>query len=281
MVEIPDQRGRVFIVTGANVGIGRATAEALAARGAEVWLACRSEAKAIPVIDAIRASGGTADFLRLDLADLASVRDAARSFLAKGRPLHVLVNNAGLAATPGLTKDGFELTFGTNHLGHFLFTELLLARLRASAPARIVNVASGSHFRAKGVSFDRLRTSLRGTGRYEYSVSKLCNVLFTKELANGRAGKGITSYAVHPGTVASDIWRRIPGLVRPLVTMFMKSNEEGAATTLYCACSPDVADEDGLYYASCRPSTPSRVARDPALARELWQRSDEWTRAFH
>jgi retinol dehydrogenase 12 len=281
MFEIPSQKGRVILITGANTGIGRATAEAMARRGAEVWLACRSEEKTKPVLDGIRASGGTAELLQLDLADLASVRDAARSFLAKGRPLHVLVNNAGLAAVPGTTKDGFEMTFGTNHLGHFLLTELLMARLRESAPARIVNVSSASHYRAKGVPFDRLREPLRGIGTPEYAVSKLCNVLFTKELARGRAGKAVTSYAVHPGAVASDIWRRVPGIVRPLLTMFMKSNEEGAQTSLYCACSFDVADDDGLYYENCRSVSPSRLARDAELGRRLWERSDEWTRAFH
>ena len=144
-----DLAGKVMLITGANTGIGRVTAEALAERGARVILACRSEEKTRPVVDGILAAGGDARFIPLDLADLDSVRAAATKVLATDEPLHVLINNAGLAGLRGLTKQGFELIFGTNHLGHFLLTELLLPRLRKSAPARIVNVSSGSHYQAK------------------------------------------------------------------------------------------------------------------------------------
>lgn len=271
--------GRTFLVTGANTGIGRAAAEALAKMGGEVFLACRSEDKTRPVLDAIRADGGSAHFLPLDLADLSSVREAARTFLARDQPLHVLVNNAGLAGARGATRDGFELAFGTNHLGHFLLTTLLLPRLRESAPARIVNVSSNSHFQAKELPFDALRSPTKSaTGLPEYAVSKLCNVLFTKELARGRAGAGVTSYALHPGVIASDIWRTVPFFLRPIAKLFMRSVEEGAKTTLYCATSPEVADHDGRYYVDCRERRPSRLADDAALARELWERSEAWTR---
>ncbi|MBX3209360.1 MAG: SDR family NAD(P)-dependent oxidoreductase, partial [Labilithrix sp.] len=205
---------RNVVVTGASTGIGRITAETLAKRGAKVILACRSEDKTRPVIDAITAAGGRAEFLPLDLGDLASVRAAARTLLDRGDPIHVLVNNAGVAASRGVTKDGFEIAFGTNHLGHFLFTTLLLPRLRESAPARIVNVASKAHYRARGVPFDSLRAPTKSaTGWPEYTTSKLCNVLFTRELARGRAGEGVTSYAVHPGVIASDLWRSLPGFL--------------------------------------------------------------------
>jgi retinol dehydrogenase 12 len=194
-----DLAGKVVLVTGANTGIGRVTAEELARRGAKVYLACRSEEKTRPVLDGIRSNGGIAEFISLDLGDLASVRSAAVKFLATGDPLHVLVNNAGLAGTRGLTKDGFEITFGVNHLGPFLLTQLLLPVLRATAPARIVNVASKAHYEAKGIDFDALRTStVSVTGLPEYAVSKLSNVLFTKELARGKAGAGVTSYSLHP-----------------------------------------------------------------------------------
>lgn len=282
------EKGRTIIVTGSNTGIGRVTAEVLARRGARVILACRSEEKTKPVVEGIRSAGGEAEFLKLDLASLESVRDAAKSFLERNATLDVLINNAGLGGQRGTTKDGFELTFGTNHLGHFLLTQLLLPRLRASGatngqsrPARIVNVSSKSHFRARGVPFDALRSSTQSaTGLPEYSVSKLCNVLFTKELARGKAGTGVHSYALHPGVIASDIWREIPRLFRPLVTMFMKSAEQGAETSLYCATSPVVSDEDGLYYDECRPVRPSNEALDESLAKELWQRSEEWTVKF-
>ncbi len=270
---------KTYLVTGANTGIGRVTAETLARRGGRVWLAARTREKTQPVVDAIRAAGGSAEILPLDLADLASVRTAAQTFLATGEPLHVLVNNAGIAAAKGTTRDGFETTFGTNHLGPFLFTTLLLPRLRESAPARIVNVASHSHYQARRIDWDALRkpTATR-IGQREYNVSKLCNVLFTKELARGRAGDGVHSYALHPGVIATDIWRRVPWPLRSLITAFMKTPEQGAATTLYCATSPDVASDDGLYYADSRPRRTNALADDADLARELWERSEEWTR---
>ncbi|MDF2692017.1 MAG: putative oxidoreductase/Short-chain dehydrogenase [Labilithrix sp.] len=273
-------RGRNVIITGANTGIGRVTAEVLAKRGARVFLACRSEERTQPVIDAIRNTSGTAEFLPLDLGDLASVRAAAQRFLDLGIPLHILVNNAGVAALRGKTKDGFEMAFGTNHLGHFLFTTLLLPRLREAAPARIVNVASGAHNGAKGVAFDRLRdATATTTGFPEYQVSKLCIILFTTELANGRAGEGVSSYALHPGVIASDLWRHVPALFRPLLKLFMRTTAQGAESSIYCATSPEVAGQDGLYYnADCSVKKPSRPARDAALARELWERSEAWTK---
>jgi retinol dehydrogenase 12 len=273
-----DLTGRITLVTGANTGIGRVTAETLARRGAKVYLASRSEEKTRPIVEGIRAKGGAAEFLALDLADLDAVRSAAERFLATGDALHVLVNNAGLAGARGVTKQGFELAFGTNHLGHFLFTLLLLPRLRASAPARIVNVSSDSHYQAKALDFEALRGPTRHTTAMpEYAVSKLCNVLFTKELARGKAGDGVHSYALHPGGVASDVWRSVPWPVRPLITMFLKTNEEGAQTSLYCATSPDVAAHDGRYYSDAqREKRPSRLADDEALARTLWEKSAAW-----
>jgi retinol dehydrogenase-12 len=272
-----DLENKTFLVTGANSGIGKVTAIELAKRGADVVLAARSEEKTRPVLENIASSGGRAEFLHMDLGDLRQTKDAAKRFLDGGKPLHVLINNAGVAGQRGQTKDGFELAFGTNHLGHFLLTHLLLPRLRESTPARIVNVSSKSHYRAKGIPWDTLRQPTASiTGMPEYEVSKLANVLFTKSLAKGRAGSGITSYALHPGVVATDAWRRIPKPFSSLIKLFMISEAEGALTTLHCATSPDVASEDGLYYDSCRERTPSRPARDEALAEELWKKSEEF-----
>ena len=163
-------------------------------------------------------------FLPLDLADLSSAQACADAFLARGEPLHVLVNNAGVGGARGLTRQGFEMTFGINHLGHFALTSALLGRLTESAPSRVVNVSSDSHYSAQGIDFEALRQPARGiTGLPEYAVSKLCNVLFTQELARRTAGTGVTAYALHPGVVASDIWRRVPWPVRPLVTRRMLS----------------------------------------------------------
>jgi NAD(P)-dependent dehydrogenase (short-subunit alcohol dehydrogenase family) len=275
-----DLTGKTYLVTGSNTGIGRVTAETLAARGGKVLLACRSEEKTRPVIEAIKAAGGEADFVALDLADLTSVRKAADSVLAKDIPLHGLVNNAGLAGLRGETKQGFELTFGTNHLGHFFLTTLLLPLVR-KVSGRIVSVASKAHYDAKPIDWSLLRGRTRTvTGLPEYAVSKLSNVLFTKELAAGKAGSGVHSYALHPGVVASDAWRQIPQPFRWLMKLGMISNEEGAKTTLHCATSPEVANDDGLYYDSCKPKRPSDLALDAGLAKELWARSEEWIRGF-
>ncbi len=269
-----------MLITGANTGIGLATAEVLAARGARLWLGCRSEERARPVLERLRASGGNVELLQIDLADLSSVRAAAARFLATGEPLHVLINNAGLAGRRELTPQGFELAFGTNHLGPFLLTTLLLDRLRGSAPARIVNVASRAHYRVKRMDWDALRkpaTTLAAMP--EYSVSKLCNVLFTRELARRLEGSGVTTYALHPGVIASDIWREAPALLRSLMKLFMRSNEEGAQTSLKCATAPELAHSNGRYYdADGSEREPSRLAKDDALAAELWARSEAWVR---
>lgn len=275
-----DLDGRTFLVTGANTGIGLATATALAARGGRVHIACRSEQKGRAAQAAIAAAASPehVSLLKLDLADLASVRASAQEFLKLGEPLHVLVNNAGVGGARGLTKDGFELMFGINHLGHFAFTLALLDCL-TSSQARIVNVASDAHYGAKGIDFDQLRRPARGiTGMAGYSVSKLCNVLFTQELARRLAGTGVTSYALHPGVVASDIWRRVPWPVRPLMTSRMLTVQQGAQTSLYCATSPELAGVSGRYYEKCAEREPSPVATAD-LARQLWERSEAWTEA--
>ncbi len=271
-------KGRTFLVTGANTGIGRATAEALARGGGRVYVASRSRAKGEAAVAGIKAETGCDSvwFLPLDLADLDSVRACASAFLALGEPLHVLVNNAGVGGARGLSKQGFELTFGINHLGHFALTNALLGCLTDSAPARVVTVSSDSHYAAHGIDFEALRRPARGlTGLREYAVSKLCNVLFSQELARRVAGTGVTTYALHPGVVASDIWRRVPWPVRPLITRRMLSVTDGAATSLYCATSAAVAQDSGLFYDKCAERAPSWVAT-PALATELWKRSEEW-----
>ena len=203
-----DLEGRFIVITGSNTGIGRVTAERLAERGARVVLANRSEDKTRPVLDAIRASGGAADFVPLDLADLASVRAASAQILAMDRPLDVLVNNAGLAGLRGTTKDGFEIAFGTNHVGHFALTLQLFPALRRAGHARIVNVASKAHYRAKSIDWDAVRRPTASvTGLPEYQVSKLANVLFTAELARRSRGAGVHSRLwrpVHHAAVDSD-----------------------------------------------------------------------------
>src|SRR5581483_2543978 len=277
-----DLAGRTFLVTGANTGIGLATAAGLARRGGRVYVASRSASKGAAAVAAIRAATGNeaVQFLPLDLADLDSVRACAASFLARGEPLHVLVNNAGVAGRRGLTRQGFELTFGVNHLGHFVLTNALLGCLEASAPARVVTVSSDAHYSARGIDWEALRQRTRGiTGMREYAVSKLGNVLFSLELGRRTAGTGVTTYALHPGVVASDIWRRVPWPVRPLIERRMLTVEQGAETSLYCAASAEVAAESGLFYDKCAPREPSSVAT-PELAAELWKRSEQWSASY-
>src|SRR5690349_2602583 len=217
--------GRNVLITGASTGIGRATAIALARRGAALYLAGRSEERHADVLGVCRSAGASVTYLPLELDSLVSVRACAERFLALDVPLHVLINNAGLAGSRGLTREGFELTFGVNHLGHFLLTELLLERLKRSAPSRIVILASSTHYQAKGVDWAALRAPTRSlTGMPEYRVSKLCNVLHAKELASRLAASAVRTYAVHPGAVASDIWRNVPG-ARYVLPLIMKSNE--------------------------------------------------------
>jgi NAD(P)-dependent dehydrogenase (short-subunit alcohol dehydrogenase family) len=276
-----DLSGRTFLVTGANTGIGRATAAGLANRGGKVFVACRCAEKGrAAVADIVAATGNDAVvFLPLDLADLASVRRCADEFTARGEPLHVLVNNGGVAGKRGITADGFELAFGVNHLGHFALTTALLDCLAGSAPARVVTVSSDAHFQASGIDFDAVRrpTATR-TGLREYAVSKLANVLFTQELARRAAGRGITAYALHPGVVASDIWRRVPWPVRPLMKRRMISPQQGAQTSLYCATAPELAQASGRFYEDCREREASAVAT-PELAGALWERSEAWISA--
>jgi retinol dehydrogenase 12 len=275
-----DLDGRTYVVTGGNTGIGRATAAGLASRGAQVYLACRSAGKGQAAAAAITAATGNpaVGVLPLDLAHLESVRGCAAAFRALGQPLHGLINNAGLTGRRGrATADGFELAFGVDHLGHFALTMALLDCLTASAPARVVTVSSDSHYQAPGIDFDAVRRPGRSiTGLPEYAVAKLCNVLFGQELARRLAGTGVTSYVLHPGVVASDIWRRVPWPVRPLLTRRMLSTEEGARTSLFCATDERAGAASGRYYQDCREREPSRVAT-PELAAELWQRSEAWT----
>jgi retinol dehydrogenase 12 len=245
-----------------------------------VFIACRSASAGEAAVAAIKADSGSDSvwLLPLDLASLESVRSCATAFLSSGEALQVLVNNAGVGGGRGLTADGFETHFGVNHLGHFALTCLLLERLKASGPgARIVNVSSHAHYGAKGIDFDALRRPTRSlTGMREYSVSKLCNVLFTQELARRLSGTGVASYALHPGVVASDIWRRVPWPARSVIKRRLLTVEQGAVTSVYCATSDAVAADSGLFYDKCAVRAPSPVAT-PELGELLWKYSAEWT----
>ena len=274
----PDLKGRSFFVTSANSGIGRAMVEALAARGADVILAARSEERTRPVLDGIRARHASIDaqFVLIDVSDLGSVRRAAEQFLATGHPIDVLVNNAGIAGTRALSRDGFDLTYATNHIGPFLLTNLLLPRVRESRQGRIVNISSIAQMRVKQIDWSVLerRTVPKRSGFADYAVTKLMNVLHAKELARRVGGSSVTTYALHPGAVASNVWRALPQPLQWLMKRFMLSNEEGAETPLYCATAPELRDTTGRYYDKRREVAPNPLANDAVLAKELWERTE-------
>jgi NAD(P)-dependent dehydrogenase (short-subunit alcohol dehydrogenase family) len=261
---------KVALVTGPSSGIGRATSLELGRKGFHVVAAGRSEKRVAPLIDLIREEGGSAEFLHLDLASLESARDAAHMFAATGRELDVLVNNAGVGATKGITADGFELQFGVNHLGHFMLTHHLGRIFRPGT--RIVVVTSSAHFRVDGIDFDKLQRRTRSLyGLDEYAVSKLANILFVRELAHRRPDWN--AYAVHPGLTSTNI---IPWYVRPFMRRRLLTPKQGAETVIWCASSDEVVEDSGLYYSHKTARPPSMTAQDDDLARELWERSEQW-----
>jgi NAD(P)-dependent dehydrogenase (short-subunit alcohol dehydrogenase family) len=216
------------------------------------------------------------------LGDLASVRHGADEILGRCRRIDVLVNNAGLVQSERHeTVDGFEATFGINHLGPFLLTQLVTERLVASAPSRVVNVASIAHRGArKGLDFDDLQSTRHYRGMDAYSRSKLANILFTAELAQRLAGTGVTANSLHPGTVASGFARDddAKGFLAfgvKVIKPFILTPEKGARTSVYLASSPEVAEVSGQYFVRCRPRVPSPAAQDPAAASLLWSLSEE------
>ncbi|MBX3130972.1 MAG: SDR family NAD(P)-dependent oxidoreductase [Polyangiaceae bacterium] len=271
-------------ITGANTGIGRANLLALAARrvGRLIVLA-RSAERTQPVIDELEAKHPecAVHFVPLDLGSLAAVRRAADAVLELDFTIDVLINNAGIAGVQGQTSDGFELAWGTNHVGHYLLTEKLLPLVKRSSAGRIVIVASRAHYRAKGIDWDAVTQTTRTLSAFpEYCVSKLANVLHASELARRLAGTTVTTYSVHPGGVASDIWSRRLGGFAALLRPFLITNEEGAKTQLRCETDPQLNRETGLYYEKERAKVPSRLALDETLQAELRARSDEWVRPF-
>ena len=275
-------RGRVCLITGATSGIGRVAAEDIASMGATLCLVGRDQARSERAVQEIRARTGNdgIEYLLADLSVQAEVRRLAFEFRSRHDRLHVLVNNAG--ATFGRrqeTRDGIELTFALNHLAYFLLTNLLLDLLKASAPARIVNVSSGAHQRAP-LEFDDLQNHRRYRGMRVYGQSKLCNLYFTYELAERSRGSGVTVNALHPGFVATNFGRSNNGwlgAIMPLAHRLALSPQRGAETLVYLASSPEVETVTGQYFFQKRPIRSSPASYDIDARRRLWAVSEAMT----
>ncbi len=279
----PLMAGKICMVTGANSGIGKETALGLAKMGATVVMVCRNRAKGEAAQSAIKQQSGneSVDLLLANFASLQSVRQLAISFTQQYSRLDVLVNNAGsFFGRRMVSVDGYEMTFAVNHLASFLLTNLLLDILKASAPARIVNVSSDAQM-AGILNFDDLQMSKRYRMFGAYAQSKLANTLFTYALARRLEGTGVTVNCLHPGVVATNIWSQaLPGFLRPLAGVsrfFGITAAEGARTSLYLATSPAVEGVTGQYFASSQAKSSAKISYDPAIQERLWQVSAQLT----
>jgi len=274
---------KVALITGGNSGIGKHTAIGLLRQGYRVSITSRDPERGTEALAEIERLSGSdqVECLRLDLSSFASIHACADEVLARNDRLDLLINNAGLVlSTRRETAEGFEMTFGVNHLGHFLLTSILLDRLAESAPSRVVTLASDAHKGArKGLDFDDLQASEGYSSMGAYCRSKLANIYFTRELARRVESRGITAYAVHPGVVASGFGRdgdikgfmgALFGLARP----FMITEEKGARTSLHVATAPAAELESGAYYAKSRAAKVASIARDDDAARKLWEVSE-------
>ncbi len=273
-------QGKMVMVTGANSGIGKVTARELARMGATVVMVCRDEGRGDAARQEIIAESGNeaVDLLIADLASQAEVRRLVDEFRSRYNKLQVLVNNAGLQLWErSMTVDGHETTFAVNHLAPFLLTSLLLDVIKASAPARIVNVSSMVH-KWSSIDFDSLMGEKRYSSNRAYFQSKLANVLFTYELARRLEATGVTVNCLEPGMVRTRLardYRGFFGFMANLWRVFMKTPEKGAETSIYLASSPEVEGLTGGYFGNKRPLKSSRDSCNEALARRLWKVSAE------
>jgi NAD(P)-dependent dehydrogenase (short-subunit alcohol dehydrogenase family) len=288
MTNNTNMAGKTCLVTGANQGIGKETALALAQMGATVVITARDRTKGEAAFADIKQRSGSdaVSLMTVDFASFASIRQFADDFKRAQPQLHVLVNNAGgYNATRTLTKDGFETTFGVNHLGYFLTTKLLLDTIKASAPARVVSVSSAAHTGGK-MNFDDLQAERSWGGFGAYGQSKLANVIFAYELARRLEGSGVTSNALHPGVVMTGFGHNNPGFIGGLFDVFhtigrpfLLTADKGARTSVYLASSPDVEGVTGKYFADSREKQSNPISHDPAVARRLWEISEQMVAA--
>lgn len=281
--------GKTVIVTGANTGIGKEAAKELARRGGRIILACRDLKKAEEARVEIVAETGNENIIvkHLDLASMTSIHAFAKDINSTEPRIDILINNAGVMWCPKmLTEDGFEMQIGTNHMGHFLLTNLLLDKLKASAPSRIINVSSLAHSLRGPIGFEDLNSENSYDKTVAYSYSKLANILFTRELAKRLTNTGVTVNALHPGAVRTDLQRHTTVtnspfgiLVMPPITwIFFKNAVQGAQTTLYCALASELDGVSGKYFSDCKEKAPAKYAQDDEAAKKLWDISEKWTK---
>jgi len=273
-------QGKICLITGATSGIGKATAQALAQMGATVVIVGRNASRTAQLVEEMRLASGNknVDSLLADLSSQAEVRRLASEFKSKYSHLHVLLNNAGAVFLQRqLSVDGIEMTFALNHLAYFLLTNLLLDTIKASAPARIINVASDAHASGR-IEFDNLQGE-RGFSPRAYGNSKLANILFTLELARRLEGTGVTVNALHPGFVATGFaknnGRVIAALISIVAPLVGRSPAKGAETSVYLASSPNVEGMTGKYFYDSHVIPAAPQAGDMAVARKLWDVSAE------
>lgn len=271
---------KTALITGPTSGIGRTTALELARSGYDLILVARSESRARKLQNEIGSRVHTG-FIQCDLSSIASTKQAVEEIRANYRQIDVFINNAGLIVQHRqTTDDGIELTFATNHVGPFILTTGLIDLLKAADSARVINLASEAHFFAFGYQTARLANPLHYHDLLVYGRSKLANILFSNELAERLAPFGITSNAVHPGTVASNFAGAGNGLTALFMRVFrsfLRTPEQAAAGIVYLATSPEVQDVTGRYFANSKPARSSGKARNRALARELWAFSETLT----
>ena len=272
------KKGKTVVITGGTSGIGEVAAQALAQMGARIILVARNKSRADATLARLRRSGpGVAHSVYFaDLTRLAEMKRVAAEIANREPPIDILINNAGaLFGNRRLTKDGLEYTFALNHMSYFVVTEGLQQRLLASGGARIINTASAAHQRAT-LDFDDLQSAKSFRATRAYGRSKLCNILFTRELARRLQGTGVTANCLHPGFVATRFADESGGLISRfawLAKFFAISPAEGAQTIIYLASSPEVDNVSGKYFYKCRPTTPSAAALDDRAALALWERS--------
>jgi NAD(P)-dependent dehydrogenase (short-subunit alcohol dehydrogenase family) len=284
MTEWTGVRDKRVLITGATRGIGLAAAQALARRGAKLAIVARDDARGAEAVASIEGEGGsTVDLLHADLLSQTSIRALSAEILERYPRIDVLINNAGaIFVQRELTVDGIERTWALNHLAPFLLTTLLLDRLKASAPSRIITTASDAH-KGKLIPFDDLNAehSWRGRGFTRYGESKLANIMFTRELARRLDGTGVTAYCFHPGVVATGFNRNNGAMMTAAMMMiapFVRSPRKAAQTLVWLADSPDVSKQSGGYYEDRALAVSSRQAQDPVLAKRLWDVSEEQIR---